>query len=339
MYAGCAGRHATPERGQSILGPVSGAFLPSEELAAPLAARSGAGAYVRLAGSGQVLVAPAVLAGMAAASGLRGTDWAALPRVLALGALAALLVSGATGALRQAAQVDTDRINNPTLPLCSGELGQARARWFAAGCGALALLVLAVLALSTGRWAALPVLLGWAVLRAAAVRPALRAWPVSGALAFAEGFSLACGGWLLAGPVAGGQPWLCAALAGLLAVGGLLLRDMAAQRGDAAYGIATLPAVQGTARAAYAAVWLSGPPFLLLPLAGVAGMGAPLDLAAVGLVCLLAGLRGGLLALDTPDDPSAHVRRHAVVTIFAFLALAAASVPYAAWGRWMGVLL
>ncbi|MBX3473398.1 MAG: UbiA family prenyltransferase [Planctomycetes bacterium] len=322
-----------------------GAFSPTAEMAQTLRDRAGLRVYARLAGGAELPATAALACAMLVVAAAQVGRFESLPRQLALLAMGALLLQAATSALQQRAQVDCDRINDPGLPLCTGELTAGRAGLFAAVTGMLGALSLAVLMLQTGRWLAAVPLIAWIGARSLRALPATarwaRAWPWSVLLSVLEGAALAFGAGVLAGGLTTPQIWVLSALAGMLWAGGGLLRDMQAQRGDATYGVATLPAVHGQGAAAAAAAWLVALPYALLAAAAFVLPWQPaanlVQVVVLGAACLFAGLRVGLLALAEPDAPG-HRARHEVVVALCLAALAVSTVPYSAWGRWIGVL-
>lgn len=278
-----------------------------------------------------------------------GTVNADLPRLLALCALAALLITAATGALHQTSDVDVDRINDPGLPICAGEITPFRAGVFAAMAGSLAALIVLVLCATTRQWVALPMFGVLALARSLrsirGLHLSARRWPVSTFLDGLQGLSLAAAGWSLTGSLVSPHAWLLALIAGLLWAGAGQLREVAAQRGDAAYGVATLAATAGVVRASQLAAPMMFAPFLLLPaLAALKLVKLPpgqwLDALAVGACCALIGAALAARLLEEPEKhaPGLHGRFAALCALY-FAAMAVAHVPYGQWSVWMNRVL
>lgn len=268
-----------------------------------------------------------------------------LPRLIALSALAALLATAATGALHQTSDVDVDRINDPGLPLCSGELTPFRAGAFAAVTASVSALIVLVLCATTRQWVCLPLFAAFALARSLRSIRGLhlhaRRWPNSLLLDFFQGLCLAAAAWSLVATVASPHPWLLAIVAGLVFAGAGQLREIAAQRGDAAYGVATHAATAGVARAARTTAPFLSAPFLLLPAFAATGLvplpsGQWLDALAVGGVCALIGAALAARLIEEPEKhaPGLRARFAALCTLY-FSAMAVAHVPYGQWASWI----
>lgn len=328
---------------------MSATFLPSDDVIARMRGRSGLRAYLRLAGQIQ-LVPPALCASAMALCGALVGDAvdSNLPRVLALSALAALLVQAATTALQQLGDVDIDRINDPGLPICSGEVSAMRAGVFAWGAGSLALLTVLVLCVVTRHWVALPLFAAFALTRGLrsirGIHLKTRAWPASSVIALVEGTMLAAAGWALTGSLVTPQAWILAAVAGLLVLCASLLRELSSMRGDAAYGVATLATAKGPSQVAMVAAPLLFAPYLLLPLGAATDLvrlpqGQWVDALFVALGCGLMGLHLAALLVGDPDaaqQPGSALRsRFAALCGLYFAGMAVAHVPYSQWGLWI----
>ncbi|MBE7493218.1 MAG: UbiA family prenyltransferase [Planctomycetes bacterium] len=326
---------------------MSATFLPSDDVAARLRARVSLGLYVRLAG-GAALLSPAACAFSltlcgAAARGAGTGPW----RAALLAALAALLIAAATGALRQITDLDMDRINDPSLPLCTAEITPRRAGLFALASAVLATLTVAALCLGSKSWFPLPLFALFALARASRSIPGLhvraRSWPLSALVAALAGAALALGAWLVTGPFDFRHAGVLALGAALVMVAASALRDMAALRGEAAYGVGTRPAQRGAVSAAPLIAGLMATPFLVMPLGVVAGWvvlppGQWYDALVVGAAGLLSACALGVRLLEDPESRAPRLRGHyALLVTLHFLVQAAVHVPHARWGQWLGL--
>lgn len=226
---------------------------------------------------------------------------------LLLGTVAAGLLNAASNALNQIFDLDIDRINKPDRPLCTGDVSILGAGLFAAFTGAAALIIAAAISVLTGHWGTLVLFAAAAVFSAAYSVPPLRTkargWWANVTVAIPRGVLLKVAGWSLAKSVLSWEAWFIGLVMGLFLFGATTTKDFADVRGDAAYGVRTLPVVYGAERAARWAVPFLTLPFLLIPLGGLVGvLTAPLfDLLMLGLISLLWGAHISARVLADPE--------------------------------------
>lgn len=298
---------------------MSATYFPSDEIVSRYRSRRTALAYVRLARP-FTLLAPAL--GMASggivayfAEGPKfAPDGASFLRVLLLGTLAAALLNAASNALNQIFDLDIDRINKPDRVLCKGDISILGAGVFAGVTGALGLMLAAVVSTLTGHWGTL-LLFALAGLFSVAysvppLRMKARGWWANLTVAIPRGTLLKVAGWSLAQSVLSWEAWYIGLIMGVFLMGATTTKDFADVRGDAAYGVKTLPVIHGASRAARVVTPFLVLPFLLMPLAvGVGALtgfdlltGHPVDMTILGILCALWGAHIAARILSDPES-------------------------------------
>jgi 4-hydroxybenzoate polyprenyltransferase len=296
---------------------MSATYFPSDEIVSRYRARRTVNAYVRLARP-FTLLAPALgmasggIVGWFAAGEQHAQD--VFLKALLLGTIAAALLNTASNAVNQIFDLDIDRINKPGRPLCTGEVSLLGAGVFAAVTGALALVLAGVVSVLTRRADTLVLFIAAALLSAAysvpPIRMKARGWWANLTVAVPRGTLLKVAGWSLAQSVLSVEAWYIGVLMGVFLIGATTTKDFADVRGDAAYGVKTLPVVHGAEKAAKMATPFLVLPFLLLPVGvaltqwgGVSLLtGHPIDLLLLGLVCALWGAHIAARILSDPDS-------------------------------------
>ena len=240
------------------------------------------------------LLAPAVgfLSGAVIAGGWK------LPVSSFVGALAAVVLNGASNIINQCFDLEIDRMNKPYRPLPAGSMSVPVAGLLGGLCYALAL-ILAYMAHPRllavfGVAAALTVFYS-----APPLRLKRHALSSSLALGFARGCLLMVGGWGSVAPLWYPAPWFVGLIFGLYIFGASNTKDFADAKGDRAFGIQTLPVLYGPRQAA----WMVFPflilPFLLIPVGIVRGW-----VPEAGWVLMLLAVWGayvGWLMLKRPE--------------------------------------
>lgn len=271
-------------------------------------------AYWRLARP-FTLLAPAlglVSGGLVAflASGPKLVDSSLLPAVLTLGALAAALLNSASNALNQICDLEIDRINKPTRPLCTGRISTFGAWVFTLLTGGAALILAAVISTITRHWGTFALFAAAAAFTAAysmpPVRMKSRGWWANLTVAIPRGTLLKVAGWSLAQSVLHVEAWVIGGVFGLFLLGATTTKDFADIKGDGAHGVRTLPIAYGPRRAAVIIAPFLCLPFLLIPVGGHLRLLTPpegnlSDLWMLGLVAFFWGLHVALRVIDDAD--------------------------------------
>ncbi|MBX3458355.1 MAG: UbiA family prenyltransferase [Planctomycetes bacterium] len=326
---------------------MSATYFPSDEIVARYRGQRALRGYIRLARP-FTLIPP--MLGMASGgivawfvagpSLVSGRDFLV---TLLLGTVAAGLLNAASNALNQIFDIDIDRINKPDRPLCTGDVSILGAGVFAAFTGASALIIASAISVLTGHWGTLALFAAAGVFSAAysvpPVRTKARGWWANVTVAIPRGVLLKVAGWSLAKSVLSWEAWFIGLIMGLFLFGATTTKDFADVRGDAAYGVRTLPVLYGPERAARYAVPFLTLPFLLIPLGGLAGVltARMFDLAMLGLISLLWGAHISARVLDDPDALT-HTENHPAwrhmyyLMIFLQVGFVFAYIPYSFFG-------
>jgi 4-hydroxybenzoate polyprenyltransferase len=222
-----------------------------------------------------------------------------------LAALAsAVLLTGASNAINQIADVATDRINRPERPLPSGEV-TLRAAWVAVAALSAAALALAA-CVNAAYFLCVAVTLP---LTASYSLPPLRLkrvpFAAGAVIATPRGLLLVVAGWAAGGGADRREAWVLGALAWLYVFGASTTKDFADVEGDRATGCRTLPILWGPARAARFVAPFLVVPFALYPACAAAGLlpGGVAPWAALGGGLALVGARAAALLLRDPMPP------------------------------------
>lgn len=326
---------------------MSATYFPSDEIVARYRGQRALIGYVRLARP-FTLIPP--MLGMASggivayfAVGTRLLSGSDFLIVLLLGTLAAGLLNAASNAVNQIFDLDIDRINKAGRPLCTGDVSTLGAGIFAAFTAACALILAAVVSMQTEHWGTLALFVAAAAFSAAYSIPPLRmksrGWWANITVAIPRGTLLKVAGWSLAQNILSVEAWFIGLIMGLFLIGATTTKDFADVRGDAAYGVRTLPVVHGPRKAARFVAPFLVLPFLLIPLGAWLRVltGHTIDLMMLGLVSLL---WGGHIAARILDDPEALTQtenhpawRHMYyLMIFLQVGFAFAYIPYGFYG-------
>lgn len=298
---------------------MSATYFPSDEIVSRYRSRRTALAYVRLARP-FTLIAPAL--GMAS-GGIVGyfaegkkfaADGTAFLKVLLLGTLAAALLNAASNALNQIFDLDIDRINKPDRVLCKGDVSTLGAGIFAGITGVLALMLAAVVSTLTDHWGTLALFVVAGAFSIAYSVPPMRmkarGWWANMTVALPRGMLLKVAGWSLAQSILSWEAWFIGLIMGLFLMGATTTKDFADVRGDAAYGVKTLPVIHGARKAARTVTPFLILPFLLMPFAVGMGewtgfhllTGNMSDVAILGLICALWGAHIAARILSDPES-------------------------------------
>ena len=312
-------------------------------------------AYVRLARP-FTLIAPALgmasggIVGYFAEGDKFARNGAAFLKVLLLGTLAAALLNAASNALNQIFDLDIDRINKPGRVLCKGDVSTLGAGIFAGVTGALALMLATVVCTLTNHWGTLALFVAAAVFSVAYSVPPLRmkarGWWANMTVALPRGTLLKVAGWSLAQSVLSIEAWYIGLIMGLFLMGATTTKDFADVRGDAAYGVKTLPVIHGAGKAAKVVAPFLVLPFLLMPLAVVISeltgfdilTGHAIDMAILGVICTLWGAHIAARILSDPESLTKTENHPAwrhmyYLMIFIQVGFVLAYVPYGFYGK------
>jgi 4-hydroxybenzoate polyprenyltransferase len=333
---------------------MSATYFPSDEIVSRYRTRRAVTAYVRLARP-FTLVAPAL--GMASggivayfAAGAKLVEGVEFLKVLLLGTIAAAMLNAASNAINQIFDLDIDRINKSGRPLCTGEVSTLGAGVFAAVAGALALILAAAVSAMTRHWGTLALFVIAALFSGAysvpPIRMKARGWWANVTIALPRGTLLKVAGWSLAQSIVAIEAWYIGLVMGLFLIGATTTKDFADVRGDAAYGVKTLPVVYGAEKAAKVVAPFLVLPFLLLPLGvGISVWtgysvltGHPVDLIMLGVICALWGAHIAARILGDPDSLTQTENHPAwrhmyYLMIFIQIGFVVAYVPYDSYAK------
>jgi 4-hydroxybenzoate polyprenyltransferase len=327
---------------------MSATYFPSDEIVSRFRARRTVLGYWQLARP-FTLLAPAlgmasggIVAYFAAGDKLvRGPEFL---QVLLLGTIAAALLNAASNALNQIFDLDIDRINKPGRPLCTGAVSSLGAGVFAAITAAMALILAVVVTTLTGHWGTVALFGAAAIFSLAYSVPPMRmkarGWWANLTVALPRGTLLKVAGWSLAQSILSVEAWYIGLIMGLFLVGATTTKDFADVRGDAAYGVKTLPVVHGAEKAAKFVAPFIVLPFLLLPLGAWLGVltGHFIDLAALGGICVVWGAHIAARILSDPESLTTTENHPAwrhmyYLMLFIQVGFVLAYVPYEFYGR------
>lgn len=327
---------------------MSATYFPSDEIVSRYRGRRALAGYLRLARP-FTLLAPAL--GMASggivgyfAEGPKPLHGADFLTVLLLGTLAAALLNAASNSLNQIYDLDIDRINKPGRPLCTGEVSITGAWLFTVVTAMAALVLAAVVSTLTHHWGTLALFAAAALFSAAySVPPArmkARGWWANLTVALPRGTLLKVAGWTLAQSLLSWEAWFIGLVMGLFLVGATTTKDFADVRGDAAYGVKTLPVAHGAARAAKMVAPFIVLPFLLIPLGALTGVltGHLVDLVMLGVICTLWGAHIAARILSDPESLTSTENHPAwrhmyYLMLFIQVGFVFAYVPYDFYGN------
>jgi 4-hydroxybenzoate polyprenyltransferase len=221
-----------------------------------------------------------------------------------VGACAAAALNGGSNVLNQVCDLDIDRINKPSRVLPSGRLSVSAATALA--------VVLYVVALAAAATINAPVFAMFALGALASIiysAPPFRTkrfgWWANLTIALPRGVLLKVAGWSVTKSILAPEAWLIGGIFGLFLLGATTSKDFADVPGDRAGGCLTLPVLYGRERATRLIRPFFTLPFLLLAVAGAAGVlsGNRPALVALGLGCALWGHRVGATLARDPEVP------------------------------------
>ncbi len=259
------------------------------------------------------LVAPALglVSGAVVAYGAapRFAHWQHSPelwvRDIAVGALAAAVLNGASNALNQIYDLPIDRINKPGRVLPSGRLSVRHALvvsiiLYAASLAAAASIDMAVFAMFA--LAALATV----IYSAPPLRTKRFGWWANLTIAIPRGTLLKVAGWSVTKSILAPEAWLIGSVFGLFLLGATSTKDFADIKGDRAGGCRTLPVIYGREKAARMIYVFFTLPFLLLAAGAIAGVftGNRVVLVVLGLGC---AVWGHLIIRMLQRDPDAEM--------------------------------
>jgi len=240
------------------------------------------------------LIAPALglVSGAVAAYGARPRfvhareslgAWAA---DVAVGALAAGTLNGASNALNQVYDLPIDRINKPSRPLPSGRISVRAALVLSAVLYIASLAAAATINVAVFAMFALAAL-ATVIYSAPPMRTKRFGWWANVTIAIPRGTLLKVAGWSVTKSILAPEAWLIGAVFGLFLLGATTSKDFADVAGDGANGCRTLPVVYGHERATRMIHPFFTLPFLLLAAGAAAGVftGNRIALIVLGLVC------------------------------------------------------
>jgi len=226
---------------------------------------------------------------------------------IVLGALMAAALNTASNTLNQIFDLEIDRINKPSRPLCTGALSVREAWAFSLVFYALSL-ALAWPINPSGAHRACFILVAIAatmtyLYSAPPVRTKRFGVLANITIAIPRGMLLKMAGWSTVRPIVGTEPWYIGMIFGIFLLGATTTKDFADIKGDARSGCMTLPVRYGVRTAA----WITCPffifPFLLLPLGAETGVltGNRIALDVLGVALALWGVYVARLILRDPE--------------------------------------
>lgn len=229
-----------------------------------------------------------ILSGSACAWGSAHNPYTAftwgLGMTLVLGSVCASLMNAASNIINQIYDLEIDKVNKPSRPLCAGSV-TVRQSWVASW----ALYAASVIPVwwvvpppydasfasrTSAPWhahAAFWVFLGGLLCTFVYSAPGLgrtkrHGWWANATIALARGELLKVAGWAFVAPALALEPWYLGAVFFLFLLGASSTKDFSDMKGDRLGGCRTLPLIHGPRKAA----WLIAPsflvPWLLLPL-------------------------------------------------------------------------
>ena len=259
------------------------------------------------------LVAPALgmLSGALTAYGARPRfahargSLAAWALDVAVGALAAGLLNGASNVLNQVYDLPIDRINKPSRVLPSGRLSVRGALVLSAALYAASLAAAATINAAVFAMFALGAL-ATVVYSAPPFRTKRFGWWANVTIAIPRGLLLKVAGWSVTKSILAPEAWLIGAVFGLFLLGATTSKDFADVEGDRAHGCRTLPILYGRETATRLIHPFFTVPFLLLAAGAAAGVftGNRLVLIVLGLGC---AAWGHAVVRMLQRDPGAQV--------------------------------
>jgi 4-hydroxybenzoate polyprenyltransferase len=224
---------------------------------------------------------------------------------VAVGAIAAGVLNGASNILNQVCDLPIDRINKPSRVLPGGRLSVRAALVLSAALYAASLAAAATINVSVFAMFALAALATVAY-SAPPLRTKRFGWWANVTIAVPRGLLLKVAGWSVTKSVLAPEAWLIGAVFGLFLLGATTSKDFADVEGDRANGCRTLPVLYGRDRATRLIHPFFTVPFLLLAAGAAAGIftGNRIVLVVLGLVC---AAWGHVVVRMLQRDPEAQV--------------------------------
>lgn len=235
-------------------------------------------------------------------------EWARIYPLL-LGALMAATLNIASNAINQIYDIKIDKINKPTRPLCTGEIGLGMA-WVYTVVFALISLGFAWLAAPSGAGSHecfYIVLVAMFFVYAYSGPPfRTKRWGLAAnsTITIPRGLLLPIAGWSSVATVREPEPWFLGLVFCLFILGAATTKDFADMVGDEKEGCITLPIKYGIK----AAAWMTAPflifPFVLFPVEGWLGYlsASPMALTVLGVGLALYGTWVSYLILRRPEE-------------------------------------
>ena len=222
---------------------------------------------------------------------------------MALGALMAAVLNGASNAINQIYDLPVDAINKPHRALPSKRMTITEAKWVTAVLYVVALVLAAAVNWQCFSMAAIAAVLTWAY-SAPPFRTKRHAIGANLTIAIPRGLMLKVAGWTTVQTFNKTEPWYIGSIFFLFLLGAATTKDFADMEGDEAYGCITLPVKYGVKKAA----WMISPffviPFALIPIGVSRGIltGNPWFLNGMGIGLALWGCYTVWLLVRRPDE-------------------------------------
>ncbi|GAB4292822.1 MAG: chlorophyll synthase ChlG [Myxococcota bacterium] len=222
---------------------------------------------------------------------------------LALGAVAAAILNGASNTLNQIYDLEIDRINKPDRILPSGKLQRKTAASIS-----VSLYILALLAAFLINLECFLMFLAAALATVLYSAPPFRlkrfGWLANLTIAIPRGVLLKVAGWSISKPIMSLEAWFIGAIFGLFLLGATSSKDFADIEGDKACGCRTLPIIYGKEKAIKVIHPFYTLPFILLPVGALLGAltGNAIAISLLGLICAFWGHRVILGLLKDPSE-------------------------------------
>ena len=222
---------------------------------------------------------------------------------VAIGALMAAVLNGASNGINQIYDLPLDAINKPSRPLPSGRMSIPEAKVVTAVLYVVALVLAALVNWQCFSMAAIAAFLTWAY-SAPPMRTKRHAIGANLTIAIPRGLMLKVAGWTTVKSFMAVEPWYIGSIFFLFLLGAATTKDFADMEGDAAHGCITLPVRYGVKKAA----WMIAPffvlPFAMMPLGVELGIltGNLLFLDLLGLGLALWGCSTVWLLVRRPEE-------------------------------------
>lgn len=249
---------------------------------------------------------------------IRGTE-------LFFGASSFALANAASNVINQVYDADIDRVNKPYRPIPARSITVNEAMTL----GWLLYLVTLFRAGMLSRPMAhflLVFMLITIIYSAPPLRLKKRLWVSNLAIGFARGPLLIMAGWSMFGDIWNPTPWFIGLIIMVYLLGASTSKDFTDMKGDAEFGMNTLPVVYGHRNAAYMIAPFFVLPFVLVPIGIFLDILVP---AAIGIMAL--ALWGAAIAVRLRRDASRHTKtfENSPVWVHMYLMLMALQMGFA----------